>query len=51
MNVQVPRPPVGPLVEELKALLGERLSVSQAVRDQHGHDESYHETAAPDGKE
>jgi D-lactate dehydrogenase (cytochrome) len=48
MNVQAPRRPVGPLVEELKALLGERLSLSQAVRDQHGHDESYHATAAPD---
>ena len=48
MNVQAPRRPVGPLVEELKALLGERLSVSQTVRDQHGHDESYHATAAPD---
>jgi D-lactate dehydrogenase (cytochrome) len=48
MNIQAPRGPVGPLVEELRALLGERLSVSQAVRDQHGHDESYHATAAPD---
>jgi D-lactate dehydrogenase (cytochrome) len=48
MNVQTPRGPVGPLIEELRALLGERLSLSQAVRDQHGHDESYHATAAPD---
>jgi D-lactate dehydrogenase (cytochrome) len=49
MNVETPRRPVGPLVEELNTLLGERMSVSQAVRDQHGHDESYHATAAPDG--
>ncbi|MEA2782525.1 MAG: hypothetical protein QOK29_4069 [Rhodospirillaceae bacterium] len=48
MNIQSPRRPVGPLVEELKALLGDRLSVSLAVREQHGHDESYHATAAPD---
>jgi D-lactate dehydrogenase (cytochrome) len=48
MNVHAPRRPIGPLVEELKALLGERLSLSQAVRDQHGHAESYHATAAPD---
>src|SRR4051794_21534863 len=48
MNIQSPRRPVGPLIEELKALLGDRLSVSLAVREQHGHDESYHATAAPD---
>ena len=48
MNVQTPRPAMGPLIEELRALLGDRLSVSAAVREQHGHDESYHETAAPD---
>ena len=48
MNVQTPRGSIGPLIEELRALLGARLSLSQAVRDQHGHDESYHATAAPD---
>ena len=48
MNVQTRRHAVEPLIQELKALLGDRLSVSQAVRDQHGHDESYHEMAAPD---
>ena len=37
-----------PVVEALGALLGERLSTSAAVREQHGHDESYHETHAPD---
>jgi D-lactate dehydrogenase (cytochrome) len=36
------------LIAELKALLGERLSTSGAVCEQHGHDESYHETHAPD---
>ncbi len=48
MNVQARSHAVEPLIQELKALLGDRLSVSQAVRDQHGHDESYHEKAAPD---
>jgi D-lactate dehydrogenase (cytochrome) len=48
MNIQAPRRSMGPLIEELKALLGERLSVSAAVREQHGHDESYHETLPPD---
>jgi len=48
MNVQTRRHAVEPLIQELKALLGDRLSVSQAVRDQHGHDESYHEMVAPD---
>ncbi len=37
-----------PVVEELRALLGERLSTSAAVREQHGHDESYHPTHPPD---
>jgi D-lactate dehydrogenase (cytochrome) len=37
-----------PVVEELRALLGERLSTSAAVRERHGHDESYHPTHAPD---
>jgi D-lactate dehydrogenase (cytochrome) len=39
---------MGPLIEALKALLGNRLSVSAAVREQHGHDESYHATLPPD---
>ena len=38
----------GPIVEELRALLGARLSTSAAVREQHGHDESYHPTHPPD---
>ena len=37
-----------PLITELRALLGERLSTSAAVRQQHGKDESFHEVAAPD---
>ncbi len=37
-----------PVIEQLRALLGERLSTSTAVREQHGHDESYHPTHAPD---
>jgi D-lactate dehydrogenase (cytochrome) len=48
MNIQAPRPSMGPLIEALKALLGDRLSVSAAVREQHGHDESYHATLPPD---
>ena len=42
-----PRAP-DPAVEELRALLGERLSTSAAVREQHGHDESYHPGHPPD---
>ncbi|MHA1153128.1 MAG: FAD-binding oxidoreductase [Alphaproteobacteria bacterium] len=37
-----------PVVEELRGLLGARLSTSETVRDQHGHDESYHPTCPPD---
>ncbi len=33
---------------EMKTLLGDRCSTAQAVRDQHGKDESWHETCAPD---
>ncbi|WP_041794778.1 FAD-linked oxidase C-terminal domain-containing protein [Pararhodospirillum photometricum] len=36
------------LLSELSALLGERLSLNEAVRDQHGRDESYHAPAPPD---
>jgi len=35
-------------IDELKALLGDRLSTSAAVREQHGKDESYHQPAPPD---
>ena len=37
-----------PLIEELRALLGERLSTAAAVRERHGKDESYHPAKAPD---
>lgn len=37
-----------PVIEALRRLLGERLSTADAVREQHGHDESYHATHAPD---
>ena len=36
------------VLAELQKLLGDRLSTSSAVRDHHSHDESYHESAAPD---
>jgi D-lactate dehydrogenase (cytochrome) len=36
------------LFAELQALLGNRFSTALAVREQHGHDESYHATHAPD---
>ncbi|MCP4329369.1 MAG: FAD-binding protein [Alphaproteobacteria bacterium] len=35
-------------IQILKQLLGERLSTSAAVREQHGRDESYHAAVAPD---
>jgi D-lactate dehydrogenase (cytochrome) len=37
-----------PLIAELAALLGERLSTSSAVRDHHAKDESYHAPEPPD---
>ncbi len=36
------------VIDDLRPLFGERLSTVQAVRDQHGHDESWHAGAAPD---
>jgi D-lactate dehydrogenase (cytochrome) len=36
------------VIEELKALLGERVSTSAAVREHHGKDESYFPYAPPD---
>jgi D-lactate dehydrogenase (cytochrome) len=36
------------VVDELRRMLGERLSTAPAVVAQHGHDESYHATLAPD---
>ncbi|MFY7781911.1 MAG: FAD-binding oxidoreductase, partial [Tagaea sp.] len=35
-------------IAEIRAFLGERLSVAQAVRDQHGKGEAYHAPAPPD---
>ncbi len=36
------------ILEPLRTLLGERLSLNAGVRDQHGRGESWHPTAAPD---
>ncbi|MFO1352199.1 MAG: FAD-binding protein [Gammaproteobacteria bacterium] len=36
------------LLGELRALLGERLSTSKAILEQHGRDESYHTPVPPD---
>ncbi len=40
--------PESTAIEALRSLLGDRLSTSAAVREQHGRDESYHPSAAPD---
>ncbi|MBT4490529.1 MAG: FAD-binding protein [Rhodospirillaceae bacterium] len=36
------------VIDELRALLGDRLSTSQAQRDSHGQDEGWHPVEAPD---
>src|SRR3990172_2518428 len=43
-----PRELSATLVNELKALLGERATIARGIRDQHGKDESYFPYAAPD---
>ncbi|MEQ9607417.1 MAG: FAD-linked oxidase C-terminal domain-containing protein [Kiloniellaceae bacterium] len=37
-----------PLIAELRALLGDRLSIARAVREHHGKDASYHAMEMPD---
>jgi D-lactate dehydrogenase (cytochrome) len=39
---------VGDAVDELRGVLGERVSVAAAVREQHGTDEGWHDGAPPD---
>jgi len=53
MAVVAPAKPVAIAVDDgflaaLAAILSDRMSTAQAVRDQHGRDESYHEVEAPD---
>ncbi len=36
------------VIEDLRALLGDRLSTSQSVREHHSHGESWHAPSAPD---
>ncbi len=40
--------PASPLLDELAALLGDRLSTSAAVCEHHGKDESFHRPVSPD---
>ena len=40
--------PRSAVTDALRQLLGERLSTSHSVREQHGRDESYHAPALPD---
>ena len=40
--------PASPLLDELRALLGDRLTTSAAVRELHGRDESFHQPVSPD---
>ncbi len=43
-----PNPENDGLFEALGAIVGERVSAADAVRDQHGHGESYHPSEPPD---
>ncbi|MFP6757279.1 MAG: FAD-linked oxidase C-terminal domain-containing protein [Alphaproteobacteria bacterium] len=40
--------PASPLLDELRALLGDRMTTSAAVRERHGSDESFHQPVSPD---
>ncbi len=48
MTIEADQDRLGQVMSDLRSLLGDRLQVSAAVRDAHGHDESWHETHAPD---
>jgi D-lactate dehydrogenase (cytochrome) len=39
---------LGSAIEQVQTLLGDRLTTAMAVREQHGHDETYHAGAPPD---
>src|ERR1051325_11130013 len=39
---------IDPVVARLRQVLGDRVSTGQAVREQHGRDESYHAAHSPD---
>jgi D-lactate dehydrogenase (cytochrome) len=40
--------PTCPLLDELRDLLGDRLTTSAAIRELHGRDESFHQPVSPD---
>ena len=46
--MSVPAEAITSIVGELREFLADRVSTAAAVREQHGHDESYHSTAPPD---
>ena len=46
--MSAPPQPRNAMIDALRSLLDGRLSTSPAVREQHGHDESYHAPALPD---
>ena len=46
--MSVPAEAIASIVDELREFLSDRVSTAAAVREQHGHDESYHRTAPPD---
>ena len=46
--MSVPAEAITSIVDELRAFLPDRVSTAAAVREQHGHDESYHRAAPPD---
>ena len=48
LPMSVPAQSIATIVDDLRAFLGDRVSTAAAVREQHGHDESYHGTAPPD---
>jgi D-lactate dehydrogenase (cytochrome) len=44
----IARPALAAALDQMRALLGDRLSTATAVREQHGKDQTYHPGAPPD---
>jgi len=49
MQARIEASEISPVLEQLRARFGDRLSTAPAVLDRHGQDESYHTSMPPDG--
>jgi len=48
MSAMMPSPDIAAAIERLRSRFGARCATGAAVREQHGHDVSFHPVHAPD---